>query len=1081
MKALGAIATVIVLLALGISYLVLPGSEELGTMLLRDQKYEASRAQFEKQLEEGDISPATVTALLKIYVQYGDVDRAIALIRRFESMVGASPELLAQMVDLYRADRKLGLYIRALRRLIELEPTLLRLEDLADALHLANDPQGRIAALQRLRAEGWASEERLLQLGELLIAETEYPEAVAVLEELFATNPDLPDTSNHLALFELLMILGRPGDAIAWAEKWWSDRSPIETLITFAQSATAYGEPELALKLLRMRPDAETVSEAWRDSLAYALRQAGRDEEAWQVLSDWWSRGLLPPVSAPDLIDLAVNRQELDLALDVVDHHGPALLGFPPVFNLLTGLHRAGWSEETDRVLGMIEPGALDAYPLLAAEIMLARGDVAAAGRYADIALHAGTLDIAERIALASVLISLDRAEAAFDLLHEVMTAPDIPPEGIILLAELYQRLDMAEEGFWDVIAILARHNNPRLRAIWAHLALLTERRDIVLEWLAIEPEVSRTAATDLYFLAEQMEAWDIALAAARRIAADNPDAESLQRLAYALFRSGQLSEALEVIAPIAAELQDAETLYADVLTGLGRTADLVALWRKQLDRGDLTAERREILVYSLLEAGAHREAWPELKALALEKGGGWWFTLSRSAVELDRIQELRKLAAARISEIDPKSEEASAILYSLADANPTAALPVFRSLANYAPDHWTEAYLAALRSLGHTDELIRWAEDRLRLERQPDEVGKLAQFVAALAPPDMAAGIIKPHAEASREMAELYGELLRRSDQAESALDFELRVAGLGTFGTDFAQATAYRALEMGEKKAADTLLRQIAADAAPDSPIMQQLFYLWGPRPRPDVLDWIEARAETATGAERDAWIQKLLQMRAGDRVSRLIGGTKGAKGDNQMAMLVEIANQKRDPAALRRALSDAIARSGDPARLKAYAQLAEGTRDRALIQRAWEALLRAAPNSPEANRTLGLIAYDEGRLIDAERYLATYLSRGPGDVDSNYFYGDTLARTGREAQAGPYYRKAYDQLLARSGRDFQHEVTRANLLRRLGKTREAAKVMEALLDERPESNAVRADYADLLIEMGDLKRARAVLEAR
>ena len=174
-------------------------------------------------------------------------------------------------------------------------------------------------------------------------------------------------------------------------------------------------------------------------------------------------------------------------------------------------------------------------------------------------------------------------------------------------------------------------------------------------------------------------------------------------------------------------------------------------------------------------------------------------------------------------------------------------------------------------------------------------------------------------------------------------------------------------------------------------------------------------------------------------------------------------------------------ALARIADPDRLRALAGIAENTRDRGLITAAWRAVLDAAPADPEAQRTLGLIAYDEGRLIDAERLLAAYLANGEGDYEANYYYADTLDRTARSAQAMPFYRKAHAQLMKIEPRDFTQEVARANLLRRLGRTEEAVALMDRLVRERPGDEGLRADFADLLIQTGDLRRARSILKLK
>jgi tetratricopeptide (TPR) repeat protein len=1090
MRGFAALIALVILLAIGLSLLVLPSGEQVGIMLLRDREYDQARSYFEKQIDAGDLSAPTVSALLKIYIEYGDVERAIALVERYEDVTGQSAAILSQLAELYRTDRQFGLYLRTMAQLAAVEPTQERLETLADAYFKAGDIEAQIATLLKLRDLGLISAERLIELSDLLVTTGQYDQAIVMLSEALARDPSKLDWSQRMSLFDLMLHRGRTQQALDLLPGWTDETTPDQVLISLAQTAIAYNQIDAAIRILESRPALETTNQNWRSTLAYALRRDGRDEAAWTRMRTWWRDRILPLTSAADLVELALRNKDLDLALDVVDQLGLEMLGPMPVLGLVAELHRAGRTETVDRLLAQIGPEALEDAPVLAAEIWLAREDPSAASRYADIALARldgdgsgnRALPLDERVALAGVLNALGRTEAAFDILAAQMTDPALPAEGMILLGELYAKLDLAEDGFWDITALLARQNSPRLRAVWANLALLTDRRDVVLEWLGRELDITPTVLTDLYYLAENRGAWDIAVSAAKRLVLATPGDESSLRLAYALFSLGDLQTALTVVAPVVARNEEAEPLYADVLRGLGRTEALIGLWRLQIARPGISAERREELVYALLEAGADDAVFLDLRDYATQRGGFWWSTLAQSALRLGRMDDLVPTMIDRIKTGDPASDETASVLYALADVDRAAALPAYRDLADRAPKLWADSYLSALRDLGRIDELVAWTTDQLGKQTDTQEALALAYALADMTTPEMAARGIEPLAGNSEELAGLYTDLLRRAGRSKDALAFEIEMATSNAFGADFTRGVAFRALEGGDRKTAERLFRTIAGTASPNSETMKQLFYLWGPRPRPEVLDWIEARAKATSGTERQAWLDKLLELRAGTRTAEVIGGVDGAETESELVRLVRALAQDRtkgrDTKTLRGALAKAIERVKQPELLRELAQIAEQIRDRGLVRKAWQAVLAVAPKDPIAHRSLGLAAYGEGRLIDAEQHLGAYLSQGDGDYEANYFFGDTLTRTNRKPQAVPFFKKAQAQLLAKPKRDFQEEVARANLLRRLGKIEDAVKVMEGLLTQRPTDRALRADLADLLIEKGDLRRARDVL---
>lgn len=1084
MRQFAVITILVVCVALGLSFLLLPSEKEVGTMLLRDRQYEESRRYFEAQIAAGDTSPQVVTALLEIYIRDGDVNRAIALVGSYEAAAGTEPAILARLAELYRQDRRFGLYLQTLERLTAIDPTLARLEELADAYYKAGDAEKRLAALERLRNFEGVPVYRLLELSDMQVATGRYAEALDTLTALLASTPDALDRSYRWQIVDLALYLGDREKASRFIDSVLALGDDADTVVSLADTALYRRAPDLALALLQRYADLERSNAGWRRVHAAALGAVGRNDEAYEKLTAWWEADALPPASAGPLLDLAVQRGNLQLALAVFDRYGLAEIEDGSVLSLMGELHRAGRTEAVDALLAELGTDALNADPVLGAEIMLARNAPAAAARFADRALAAPAADPAGRIGLAVVLIQLDRAEDAFALLQPFIAAPGLPVEAALLLGELYVTLDRAEEGFWDVAALLAQQNTPRLRAIWAQLALATERRELVVDWLAREPDIATGAADDLYFLAERQQAWDVAVAAARRVAGQEPGDGAPRRLAYALFQRGDTEEALSVIEPIAARNQDAEPLYAEILRALGRTDRLAALWTRQLYREGLSAAEAETLVYSLIDIGADAAVWERLLELVTSEGGGWWYTAAGAADRLGRVTVLLERATAELAAVNPGSDEAVAIVYAIADLDRTAALPLFRDLAERAPAQWGEAYAGVLRELGRNAELVAWIEDRLARTDDGQQALALAYGLAEL-DPAAAAAAVAPRSTSSRTFADLYADLLRRAGRAGDALRFETRAAESGRFGAAYARDTAFRALEAGDRQTAENLFRLAAADAGPDSDSVRQLLYLWGPRPRPDALDWIEARARSAAGAERQRWLERLIDMRASRRVVAIIGGIDGAETGPELVALVRALALTSDRGADRQDLSDAIvkavSRIDDPETLRDLARTAEGTRDRALIVTTWQAVLRAAPADREAQRTLGLIAYDEGRLIDAERLLGAYLANGDGDYEANYYFADTLARTARPAEAMPFYRRAHGQLTAIEPRDFTQEVLRANLLRRLGRTNDAVELMDALVRQRPEDDGLRADYADLLIEIGDLARARTILKLK
>ena len=238
MRAFAALIALVIMLAIGLSLLVLPSGEQLGIMLLRDREYDDARSYFEEQIEAGDLSAPTVSALMKIYIEYGDVERAISLIERFENATGESATILPYLTELYRTDRRFGLYLRTMERVVAIDPTEERLETLVDAYYKAGNVGAQIATLIKMRDLKLISTERLVELADLLRMAGRYDEAIEALRQASSEDPSKLDWSQRLSLFDLMLHQGQTQQAVDGLTGWLDATTPANILISFAQTAT---------------------------------------------------------------------------------------------------------------------------------------------------------------------------------------------------------------------------------------------------------------------------------------------------------------------------------------------------------------------------------------------------------------------------------------------------------------------------------------------------------------------------------------------------------------------------------------------------------------------------------------------------------------------------------------------------------------------------------------------------------------------------------------------------------------------------------------------------------------------------
>ncbi|MDR6772651.1 tetratricopeptide repeat protein [Azospirillum sp. BE72] len=506
--------------------------------------------------------------------------------------------------------------------------------------------------------------------------------------------------------------------------------------------------------------------------------------------------------------------------------------------------------------------------------------------------------------------------------------------------------------------------------------------------------------------------------------------------------------------------------------------------------------------------------AQPVLPAALLQDIAG---SAAERAVADRRAAPLALVAAQRAFALDPSPRSRLAVAAAFtATGKPAEALPLLAPLLDQGGAEVEAAYIAALDGAGRSEELARHLTAKLAkggltdveeqgiayllldhkayraalplLRVRAERLGGdwLAAYADAAAKanalPDLAAllqrqAVAAPLAEAEDS---LYRGTLEKLGRKADLRRYLLARATDDRLPVERRREPASALLALGDKAGAQQALQRLAAAQGPQSDDFRQLAYLWGPRPPPAALDWLEVRAKAAAGpAEQAAWYDRLAELGGGARVTA--GLVTQAGPPTQPALkapyieaLASAGKGKELAVALRAALREETA----PDRLRRYARLAEQTGQRTAAGEAWTALLAQKPEDADALRQLGMLAYDENRLADAERLLRRFTARGPDDYEAHYFLGEALTALKRPAAAAPFYRTALAQLRARGVRGDAAVLTEANLLNRLGKVDDAVALFESLRKRRPGDRQLKADYASMLIENGRLPEARRVL---
>jgi uncharacterized protein HemY len=181
-------------------------------------------------------------------------------------------------------------------------------------------------------------------------------------------------------------------------------------------------------------------------------------------------------------------------------------------------------------------------------------------------------------------------------------------------------------------------------------------------------------------------------------------------------------------------------------------------------------------------------------------------------------------------------------------------------------------------------------------------------------------------------------------------------------------------------------------------------------------------------------------------------------------------------------KRALADLVAtqflRTTSTIRMQRLAQHAERAGDGELERRILERIVALGGDRPQVQRRLGVLAFQRRSMAEAERCLSAYVANTDGDYEIFMLLGD-IASHRRDADAArARYAKSLTVLRGTGDRSFRARNAEAHLLHRLKQDDASGRLYEALIAEKPNDKGLRADYVAMLMERGDLRRAREVL---
>jgi len=323
------------------------------------------------------------------------------------------------------------------------------------------------------------------------------------------------------------------------------------------------------------------------------------------------------------------------------------------------------------------------------------------------------------------------------------------------------------------------------------------------------------------------------------------------------------------------------------------------------------------------------------------------------------------------------------------------------------------------------------------------------------------------------------YEETLMKLGRNQEVIKFwRMRIKQSG-LAVEEKRQLAFQLLESDSKTDALAVFRELAENAPAQSADVEQLLFLWGPRPGKAARLWLMGRAKASKGKERVEWMKYLIDKGGAKEALRLAALTPSGEITDQLFAIHLIAlSELRDDNDFANATRDNLKSEKNSNRLFRYATLAED-RDRLdVAQTAYEKILQAQPGEVQALRKLGGIAFLKNRFQKAQGYFKRLLNKNQHDWSANYYYAEAGFLQGKSADAIPFYQQSLISIDQAPSPTLTMELTRASCLHRLGKYQEALSVYDRLLKKQPNDKKIRANIISSLIASGNYEKAQQLM---
>lgn len=793
------VITILVIIGVAASLFLIPGTNEIALMQLKDRRYDEARESYEKKRAEGKLTVDVVSALTDLYLQYGAVDEAIGVMEEFVAQNPTSLQARKELGKLYQYAQRPDDYLRNLEEVNKMEANKDSLGTMVAMYGAAQQYDKQEPALQLLVDHNVNKEpHHYQQLVNLQASEKKFADAVVTLREYREKFPKEFRFSDYEMMVTMLLDGKKQEEAFTEAKTAaQGTQNPLE-IARLVNILHYRGTPKLAWRLLEPYDSQVKQFPELAAEKAYILVNTGKRDEAYELVTWLYEQGKLPESLQRDFMAMSLENDKPEVALEMAKKLNVSAMNEEQGISIVELALYHGTKTELSGVLlsKFNDDTLLINKPVLKALLSIARRD-------GNVDANVAALETVEmtpqRVFTLANACAASRYNDCTTAMLKRIDGQSLQGEDVLRAANLYMQIGKIADAREIVDPLYAQTpDDEKVSALRARIAAYEGDTTFVDRWIASQEKISVKEYKDLFFMAQDYKQTDTALFIAEKMHAAHNDDDSRTLLVNAYMANKRFEDALPYLRELKGHNEQSRNDYLAVLMDLSEKnpkygQELANFAATEL-RGNVPARQKQALIYALLNSGRGDIALPYIREFAKTQGGDWVEVYAQNLDKYGRHSEARDFRMQIANDPTTSVKTRRDIGFYLLDRGfKEDSMSIFANLAADAPAKSTDVQqLLYLWGPRLTAEQLDWMTQRAMNTSDAEERNQWMRYISGYADSEEMISLVERNPEMIGDpmMLDTYLNSLQRSGKLDT---IESRVSTLAKETNNSSLLRAY------------------------------------------------------------------------------------------------------------------------------------------------------------------------------------------------------------------------------------------------------------------------------------------------